>query len=263
MSKFRFTAAQRYAIWLHHGQRCWRCREPLRLAETTVDHVIPESILNTPELLAKIVLENGLPSAFQVNGYENWLPAHSHCNREKSNRLLRMSSADMIVFETLIGKGHDVARTATAVHNNSRKDKLLAKIAHAIDAGSLSITDVSDFLTSFGFDSGTPEVDPTSEGRYLHLNNGYWVRRDSIADEGRCVCERAACVGEEDKVYCYFPSHLSAKVVRKRLFYRCYDEAIECPRCSEMHRRGYIGREGSCARPYTDQVNQVDTRQVN
>jgi 5-methylcytosine-specific restriction endonuclease McrA len=260
MLKYRFNSAQRYAIWLHNEQRCWLCHEPLRIAETTVDHVIPESMLKSPDALSRLIEDQGLPASFQVNGYENWLPAHQHCNSAKSDRVFKMAPSHRLLLDRLIGQAKDVERAALSIRSNVAKDKILIKVAHAIDKGVLSITDVSDFLGAFGLETGFAGSDFSAQSRFLRLDNGYWVRRDAIAGEGLCNCERSACVGQAEKVYCYFPANLSAWVVRKRLFHRCYDEIVRCPRCREMHRRGYIGREGSCARPYSDQISQVDTR---
>jgi hypothetical protein len=259
MSKYRFSYAQRYAVWLHHQQRCWLCEVPLRLAEVTVDHVIPESVEKTPGRLAALLLEYDLPDSFRTNGYQNWLPAHSKCNAEKSAKVFKMVPAYRLIFDHLIGTAGDVERTVDTVGGNRSKDKLLVKLASGIAAGSISLTDLTDFIAIFGVElvSGTqPTLD---QGSFLKLDNGYWVKRNEIIAEGLCCCERETCVGHDERVYCYFPSHLSSWVQRTRLYYRCYDEIIRCPRCSEMHRRGYIGREGSCCRPFSDQEHQVDT----
>jgi len=49
-----------------------------------VDHVIPDSLIGTPALeLVKTQLN--LPSEFDVNGFENWLPTCAPCNSRKSN----------------------------------------------------------------------------------------------------------------------------------------------------------------------------------
>jgi len=91
------------------------------------------------------------------------------------------------------------------------------------------------------------------------LDSGHWVPRDSIVKEGTCRCERPACVGRKNKVYCYFEASLSSWVVNKGLFWRCYDEFITCPRCSRKHKRGHIGSEDICGKPYLNQEAQNDT----
>lgn len=149
MPKYRFSPAQRYAIWLHHEQRCWFCEEPLRLADVTVDHVIPESMQDAPEQLSSLLVDYDLPVSFQINGYENWLPTHSRCNSEKSSRVFKMVPAYRPLFDHLIRTAAAVGRTAAAVKRNVTKDKIFAKLATAIDEGDLSLTDLSDFLKLF------------------------------------------------------------------------------------------------------------------
>lgn len=263
MSKFRFTRAQRYAVWLHHEQRCWLCEVPLRLADVTVDHVIPESMEDEPEKLATLFVDYDLPDTFQINGYENWLPAHSKCNSEKSSKVFKMVPAYRPVFDHLIRGAAAVKRSAENVKRNTSKDKLLAKIASAIDENILSITDLIDFFTFFGIENYSEKQ--TSQGNnssIFRLDNGYWIKKNEVVSEGLCKCNRQTCVGHNKKVYCYFPSHLSNWVQKAGLYHRCYDEVIQCPRCSEMHKRGYIGRSGSCGQPFSDQGHQVDTRRT-
>lgn len=60
------------------------------------------------------------------------------------------------------------------------------------------------------------------------------------------------------KVYCYFEASLSFWVVKKGLFWRCYDEFITWSRCSRRHKRGHIGSIDVCRRPYQNQEAQND-----
>ncbi len=260
MLKQRFTHAERYSVWMHNERRCWLCEIPLRLAEVTVDHVIPESLENTPDRLLALLTEYDLPHGFRINGFENWLPAHAHCNADKSARVFKMVPAYRPIFDRLIRIAPAAQRTADAVKRNVAKDKLLVKVATAIDGHELSLTDLTDFLRFFGVATLPIGQQPSENSSFFQLDNGYWLRREEIVAEGLCSCEREACVGQDKKVYCYFSGLLSAWVVGRHLYQRCYDEMIQCPRCSARHRRGYIGRAGSCANPYSDQEHQVDTR---
>jgi hypothetical protein len=104
-------------------------------------------------------------------------------------------------------------------------------------------------------------TDPANAGvpdDVIILDSGYWVPRDQIVREGICYCERNTCVDSRDKVYCYFQAWHSPWVVNTGLFWKCYDEIIPCPRCSGQHKRGHIGREGACGRPYLNQEAQHD-----
>jgi len=63
-TKRKFDYCERYAVWYCHGQRCWQCQEPLRLIDTTIDHVIPESLIDQDERRQAVLTEWG--AAFGV-----------------------------------------------------------------------------------------------------------------------------------------------------------------------------------------------------
>ena len=90
MSTYRFSDAERYAVFTVHGERCWLCGEPVGLLDMEVDHVIPESLEGGQEL-ADLLQQLGLPDDFDLNHFNNWMPAHRRCNREKSNAIFRPS----------------------------------------------------------------------------------------------------------------------------------------------------------------------------
>jgi hypothetical protein len=49
-----------------------------------VDHIIPEHLLDDPESLKLILANLKLAASFDLNSYENWLPACGPCNTSKS-----------------------------------------------------------------------------------------------------------------------------------------------------------------------------------
>lgn len=92
----------------------------------------------------------------------------------------------------------------------------------------------------------------------IPLDTGYWVHPDQLAGADYCHCERNVCVGHNRKVYCYFPKRLPEWVIRKGLYWKCYDEVLACPRCGEEHKRGHIGKYGVCMKPFNNQETQTD-----
>jgi hypothetical protein len=85
MAKHRFTDTERFAVWMHNGQRCYWCFEPLSLQDTTVDHVIPEHLEDKPDAFEALKVHLGLPTTFIINDYCDWLPAHDRCNKSRAN----------------------------------------------------------------------------------------------------------------------------------------------------------------------------------
>lgn len=254
MKKRRFTFAERYAVWHCHGHRCWFCREPLRLEEVTIDHFIPESLLENDSQRRLVLNEHGLTDAFDINGFNNWLPCHGRCNQAKGSKTFGFVPGNMLVLDELLKKAPEVEKTARDVSANVSKDKLFAGLFSALERDAITIVDLRELLAKL-VEEPAPITLPED---IILLEGGYWIHRKDIAREGECRCERKTCVGTDKKVYCYFRPDLSPWVIRSGLYWKCYDEVIGCPRCSDNHKRGHIGKEGVCGRPFRDQLSQTD-----
>jgi hypothetical protein len=57
------------------------------MATFQVDHVIPESLAEEPVRLEGAKEQLGRPTHFELNSYENWLPACVRCNNLKRERV--------------------------------------------------------------------------------------------------------------------------------------------------------------------------------
>ncbi len=248
MNKRSFSSAERYAVWLHHEKRCWLCTEPLRFFETTVDHVLPESLLEVPDELAQLLAQYGLPTDFNINGFENWLPCHQHCNQRKGARMFRFVPENSFILQRLGALASSVERTARNVGTNAAKDKLIGSLSAALERQTISWDELQELL-------GQENQQPFE---MIHLDSGYWLDKRDVARECDCQCERTQCVGADHKVHCYFSRYLSPWVIQTGLYWQCYDEIIVCPRCNGEHRRGHIGRDGRCGSPFRDQEQRTD-----
>jgi len=244
MAKYKFKQNERYAVWLNHEKRCWLCEEQLRLLDTNIDHILPESLLNNIEEKQKVFEELGLTDDFNINGFENWLPAHRHCNQKKGGSKITHIPLTAFILSKTIKKAKKVQRTSEVITENISKDKLIAKIVVAMELNHLTKFELENLL-----ENDRCIGDPFDE--MMLLDNGYWIHSWDIAYEGYCECEREKCIGHERKVYCYFNRLLSDWVIKSRLYWKCYDEKIICPRCDLVHKRGHIGKLNECSLPYT------------
>ncbi len=242
MRKYKFKQNERYAVWLNHDKRCWLCTEPLRLLETTIDHILPESLLNDLSEKARIFKIFGLKEEFNINGFENWLPAHSHCNQKKGTSAIEHVMLTSLILAETISKAAKVLRTSQVILENISKDKLLAKLAVALEKNQLTKYELENLLENDRFIGDPEDV-------MIKLDNGYWIHSWDIAYEGYCECERLNCVDSKGKVYCYFNRAMSPWVINSRLYWKCYDEIIKCPHCHKEHKRGHIGRSDYCSIP--------------
>ena len=252
--KYRFSHAERYAVWLHHEKRCWQCLEPLRLVETSIDHFVPENVAATPQELNTIIREYGLPPTFNVNGFENWLPCHRHCNEARS-KTFELHPGNVVIFIKLFVKAPAVQRTAISIKQNVEKDKLFAKLFVAMEEGTISFSELQAFVGDLC--DGAFVQPAVLEPRMIRLDNGYWLREEDIVAEGPCTCGQPACVDSDSTVYCYWSNLLSPWVIDKRLYWRCYDEIIDCPSCNQKHKRGHVGRPSVCAAATVEPNTQV------
>ena len=91
MGKRVFTAAERWAVYTVHGEKCYLDDHPIDLQSMQIDHIIPESLIDEPERLEQVLLEFGLPITFKLNSYENWLPACGKHNNQKRAKVFKPS----------------------------------------------------------------------------------------------------------------------------------------------------------------------------
>jgi hypothetical protein len=184
MSKSKFNNAERFAVFLHGDRRCWLCTEPLRFQDLAIDHVLPESLLDRPSELRELLLSWGLPDGYDINGYENLAPAHHACNLTKSDKKFAMTMAFSMTLSRIRSNAAKVTRTVDAIARAAAQDSLLSHVATAIESGKLSPTELADFLAFFGLESNGNKTE-----KFLHLDNGYYVKCEDIVYEGPCECE--------------------------------------------------------------------------
>ena len=213
MKKRKFTYSERYAVWHCHGQRCWFCQEPLRLKETTIDHLIPESLLMDDDRRIEVFRQHGLPSDFNINGFENWMPCHSRCNQVKGNKTFEYVPANRMILQKLIKLAPKVEKTALEVPSSVTKEKLFGQVFAALEKNKLTQDDVKEVFTKL---LEEPNPKPIPDDVVL-LENGRWIFRDDIARECDCCCERNTCVDSKTKVHCYFGPDLSKWVINTGL----------------------------------------------
>jgi len=159
------------------------------------------------------------------------------------------------ILDRLRSKAKELECVANSVALDIANDKVFKTLFAALEERTITLGDLDQLLRALVVDPATGGVPED----VIIFDSGHWVRRDSIVHEGICRCERVACVGRKNKVYCYFEASLSPWVIKKRLFWRCYDEFIACPRCPRKHKRGHIGSEDVYAEPYSNQNSQNDS----
>jgi 5-methylcytosine-specific restriction endonuclease McrA len=244
----------RFAVWQCHGAICWMCKEPLRFLATVIDHVIPESLSRRPAELERIIHNLGLPTDFDIDGFENLLPSCAPCNLAKGKRVFEPNPMHKHELDKLASKASWVGTVAERVKKNVATDRIIKSILVALEKQTMSMAELEGFLIDIvrvPDQIGVPDD-------VIILGDGFWYRKANIVAEGPCRCERDFCVGTDRKVYCYYHSELSPWVIATGLYFLCYDEVVACPRCGQVHKRGHIGRADVCGRPFVNQAMQID-----
>lgn len=247
-SKHRFTIPERFGVWVAHDRICSLCNEPVEYGDLEIDHYFPEHLQNSPEALALIISDFSLPDDFAINSFANWVPAHSRHNRDKSRIVPQWSPRQQHVVNNNIARAAAAARKAKKLQADASGGRTLAQVLAAITARALTLTDLLTLVDDL-------IVDPTRRdlpGGSVFLEDGRMFTGDEIVKTCVCQCDRNACVGRDRKMWCVFTTEQSDWVVRTGLFHACYDEEVRCSRCDAVHKRGYVGRRGSCAVPFSD-----------
>jgi len=148
MKKYRFTTEQRFAIWRVYGEKCFYCEQPLAFTDITIDHIIPEHILDDPQQLEAIKIEYGLDADFSINDYCNWVPAHQHCNRRKGTAIYSASPALIMILEDAQKKGKQARKEVDRLIKNKNAGDILGKLGIALQRGIVLKDDVIAVLNS-------------------------------------------------------------------------------------------------------------------
>ena len=142
MSAEKFPLNIRHALWQKHSKRCAYCTESITLSEVEIDHVLPESLRNDPSLPAHLE-RYGLPADFSLSSLGNLLPAHSHCNRKKSSRILDESHLrHFLGIANAASSG--VRELADASQRWESRDKFLVEVIEAFRLGAITPMDIQE-----------------------------------------------------------------------------------------------------------------------
>lgn len=146
MKKHKFTDEEHFAIWRAYGQKCFYCEQPLAFAEITIDHLIPERLLDDTEQLQSIKSQYGLGTNFSINGYCNWVPAHLHCNQDKGTTIFQPSPIFLTYLVKAQRKGILARQEAERFAKNMKGGDVLGRLGVALQRGIVLEEDVMAIL---------------------------------------------------------------------------------------------------------------------
>ena len=197
---------KKFALLEVHGRKCVYCDEPLLCRDMTVDHVLPVRLLDHRNEL-QIVLGNlGLPDDFELNNYDNWLPACASCNQKKGAAVL-VSAATHLLLHAAKKAAGKARKLEAALVRRTKGDKVVAMLEVALEQGSVSPDKVLALLRAYHETHVSPQgpvvltfglnladldeeraLPPEAPEQYADLCD--WLERDLQARLSRAVsCE--------------------------------------------------------------------------
>lgn len=183
MSKYKFTSAQRYAIFLVHGMKCYLCSVPLDLTSMAVDHVLPEQLLATPSRLDAVKSALGLPASFDLNSFDNWMPACSSCNGKKAAIQFEPSLLIQAILQHLAEKADKARQLCDEVVGTRRVSFALNALERAQEGGRSFDGPTRERLSALlGFASERALV---PRGQPLRLTRSFQLVATTIEDATR------------------------------------------------------------------------------
>ena len=129
MSKYQFSAAQRYAVFTVHGERCYLSGCLINLKTMQIDHVLPETLQDNPEQLKAAIRSLALPEDFNLNSYENWLPACGPCNNRKRSHVFSLTP----LIQVELNRARENASKVRALAERAVREKEIARALNIIE----------------------------------------------------------------------------------------------------------------------------------
>jgi hypothetical protein len=108
----------------------------------TIDHILPESLLSKPTELLDALKEYGLAKTFEINSFENWVPAHSHCNATKRTTLYSSCPAMVKNLHEAGKKGKKARSRYNGIIKSLERGTAVSQIESLIELGKISKDEV-------------------------------------------------------------------------------------------------------------------------
>lgn len=157
VADYRFSDAERFGVWSAYDGACFWCDEPVRFKDVTIDHILPESLHKDPEKLSEILHEYGLSAQFNLNDFQNWVPAHGKCNQTKSFDLFQPSPALIKTLAAVEKKAETARKTSAAIESDRAKERILGRLSSAVKAGSVSKAEVAALMEGIELEPPSPK----------------------------------------------------------------------------------------------------------
>lgn len=149
MSKYTFSANQRFAVFTAHGQKCYMCSCMVDMQSMQIDHLIPEQLLDNPNHLKAVLDGLGRPNNFDLNSYENWLPSCGPCNAKKGSTVFDASPLVQIQLQKAANKAETAKKLENDALHNATLTKAINTVCRANEKTMLTKKQLEPLISSF------------------------------------------------------------------------------------------------------------------
>jgi hypothetical protein len=105
---------------------------------------VPNAANGAATQMQAVLIEYGLAHDFNIDGYENWLPCHNHCNQSKGNRSPAFVPGNKAILDGLRGTARKAERVARSVSSNIAKDRVFKTVFSALEQQTITVRDLDD-----------------------------------------------------------------------------------------------------------------------
>lgn len=184
MAKHSFSSAESFGVWHAFDGLCFWCGAPVSFQEVTVDHVIPEAIGEDEGKVISIKTMYGLAENFEINSYQNWVPAHGKCNQWKGQDIFSPSPVMLAILERVAKRAHFAEAAATNAVADKNKGRILGRLRSALEAETITKGEVQELLAGIEQEAMLPNADVVLQvsphWSIVHERNGLATVTDGI-----------------------------------------------------------------------------------
>ena len=142
MSTYKFSPAERAAVYSTHGEKCYICGTPINLKTMEVDHILPETLVEKPNELQAALNAFRLPPDFEINSFANWLPACRPCNGTKKYLVFEPTPIIQVHLQRAIAKAPAAKDLAAETVSQRKIANALNVLECAQDDGKLDAKNI-------------------------------------------------------------------------------------------------------------------------
>jgi hypothetical protein len=136
---------QRYALWHAYDARCVYCGEPMLFNDMTHDHILPKILNKELEQKNKVLSEYGLDDTFVIESYDNWIPCHFRCNRQKGDTIYNKPST-IHLLGIAAAHSEKAIKIEDGFKTAKRFDNILFGLASMVEEGIINLEFIIQFL---------------------------------------------------------------------------------------------------------------------